>query len=178
MRQTKNNFAYISRDYTCNVTQCTVASQRVRKKTKLNFNLVRFAKTSHFDNKEETLLNRLSLAEWQTQPWQNKSAWEDRHYPLEAPPTKQSDCPASIPDRVMEAPAGLDVIYSTLQMSIAPHRGRDALPLSGAWCQSWICVLPHPTAEVKLESNQMSQTGSSEGARDLLTQNNHLNLLH
>lgn len=82
VQQTKNNVAYISRDYTCNVTQCKVASQRERKN--LNFNLVRFATTSCFDNKEETLLNRLSLAEWQTQPWQNKWVWGDRHHLLEA----------------------------------------------------------------------------------------------
>lgn len=33
VQQTKNNFAYISRDYTCNATQCEVVSQRQRKKT-------------------------------------------------------------------------------------------------------------------------------------------------
>lgn len=51
---------------------------RVKAKEKdFNFNLVRFAKTSRFGNKEETPLKRLSLAEWQTQPWQNESAWEE-----------------------------------------------------------------------------------------------------
>lgn len=149
MQQTKNNFAYISRDYTCNVTQCKVASHRGKKK--LNFNLVRFAKASRFDNKEETLLKRLSLAEWQTQLWQNKSAWEDRHHLLEATQTKQSDCPPPIPDsRAIKAPARLDVIYSTLQMSIVSHRRCDSLPSSGAWCQSRICVFPDLIAEVKL----------------------------
>lgn len=40
-----------------------VKSQVKGKEKNLNFNLVRVAKTSRFDNKEETLLNRLSLAE-------------------------------------------------------------------------------------------------------------------
>lgn len=149
-RQAKNNVAYISRDYSCDITQHKVVSHRKRKKN-LNFSLVRLPKTSHLDNKEETLVNRLSLAEWQTQPWQNKSERQrrQRHHLLEVTQTKQSRYP---PPHTHIPKTQHPWMGPTAQCRWALfHRRADTLPswVAGTWCCSWIWWFPGVIAEVR-----------------------------